>query len=100
MKNIVYSYYSRDLSVKAKTAKRAKMKRGEHRGGQAPYGYDTDPEKPGGLIVDPVAARVVREIYDAFLSGNQMYEIVDILNQRGEDPPSKYYGKKHPEFRG
>ena len=39
MKNIVYDYYSKDLSVKVMTAKRAKMKRGLYIGGHVPYGY-------------------------------------------------------------
>ena len=45
MKNIVYDYYSKDLSVKVTTAKRAKMKRGEYIGGHVPYGLKKDPEK-------------------------------------------------------
>lgn len=38
MKNIVYDYYSKDLSVKVSTAKYHKMKRGEYIGGHVPYG--------------------------------------------------------------
>ena len=44
MKNIVYDYYSKDLSVKVTTAKRAKMKRGEYIGGHVPYGLKKDPD--------------------------------------------------------
>ena len=36
MKNIVYDYYSKDLSVKVMTVKRAKMKRGLYIGGHVP----------------------------------------------------------------
>ena len=65
MKNIVYDYYSKDLSVKVTTAKRAKMKRGEYIGGHVPYGLKKDPEDYHKLAVDPEAAAVVREIFEA-----------------------------------
>ena len=38
MKNIVYDHYSKDLSVKVKTAKYQKMKQGKYLGGHVPYG--------------------------------------------------------------
>ena len=44
MKNIVYDYYSKDLSVKVKTAKYQKIKQGEYLGGHVPYGLMKDPK--------------------------------------------------------
>ena len=44
LKNIVYDFYSKDLSVKVTTAKRAKMKRGEYIGGHVPFGLERDPK--------------------------------------------------------
>lgn len=96
MKNIVYAYYSRDLSVKIKTAKRAKMKRGELVSGHAPYGYKIDPKNKHKMILDPIAAEVVREIYDSFLAGMRYYAIADMLNQKGIDTPAVHYQRNHP----
>ena len=60
MKNIVYDYYSKDLSVKVTTAKRAKMKRGEYIGGHVTFGLMKDPEDYHKLMIDPEAAPIVR----------------------------------------
>ena len=64
MKNIVYDYYSKDLSMKVKTAKYQKMKQGKYLGGHVPYGLMKDPKDKHKLITDPEAAAVVREIFD------------------------------------
>ena len=96
MKNIVYAYYSKDLSVKVKTGKMAKIKRGEHSCGHPPYGYVADPDNRLIYVVDPVAAKIVRRIFDSFLSGKRMYEIADMLNQEGIASPAAYYRKNNP----
>ena len=97
MKNIVYDYYSKDLSVKVTTAKRAKMKRGEYIGGHVPYGLLRDPEDKHKLIIDPEAAQVVREIFDAAISGMRLVDIGRMLNEKGYETPAAYYRRKHPE---
>ena len=61
MKNIVYDYYSKDLSVKVKTAKYQKMKQGKYLGGHVPYGLMKDPMDKHKLIIDPEAAAVPKE---------------------------------------
>lgn len=96
MKNIVYFYYSKDLSVKVKTAKMAKIKRGEHVSGHPPYGYSVDPDNQNKFIVDPAAAKVIRRIFENFLSGMRMFEIADMLNQEGVESPAAYFRKKNP----
>lgn len=96
LKNIVYDYYSKDLSVKVKTAKRQKMKRGEYIGDHVPYGLMKDPDDYHKLIVDPEAGAVVREIFDAVLSGMRIVDIGRMLNNKGYDTPSAYYIRKHP----
>lgn len=96
LKNIVYDYYSKDLSVKVKTAKRQKMKRGEYIGGHVPYGLMKDPDDYHKLIVDPEAGAVVREIFDAALSGMKVADIGRMLNEKGYETPGAYYVRKHP----
>ncbi len=61
MKNIVYDYYSKDLSVKVTTAKRAKMKRGEYIGGHVACGVKKEPGEYHKLGGGPGGAGVVRE---------------------------------------
>ena len=97
MKNIVYTYYSRDLSTKVKTAKRMRMKRGEIVNGMVPYGYQKDPKDHHHLILDPVTSKVVREIFDLFLSGTRPDHIAVLLNDRKYDTPAVYYRKNHPD---
>lgn len=52
LKNIVYDFYSKDLSMKVKTAKRAKMKRGEYIGGRVSYGLLKCSEDKHKLVID------------------------------------------------
>ena len=95
VKNIVNDFYSRDLSVKVKTAKFAKMKQGVLVNGMVPYGYQKDPKDHGRMIRDPETAKVVREIFDRFLSGMRPNHIAVLLNDRGYDTPASYYKRKH-----
>ena len=96
MKNIVYDYYSKDLSVKVMTAKRAKMKRGLYIGGHVPYGYRRCKNDKHRIEIDPEAAEVVREIYDAALDGMRTVDIAAQLNDKGYDTPAAYYRRTNP----
>lgn len=96
MKNIVYDYYSKDLSMKVKTAKRSKMKRGEYMGGHVPYGLMKDPDRKGKLMPDPEAAPIVREIFGYAEQRMRLKDIVATLNNKGYETPGVYYRRKHP----
>lgn len=97
MKNIVYDYYSKDLSMKVKTAKRSKMKRGEYMGGHIPYGLMKDPDRKGRLMPDPEAVEIVKEIFGYALKKMQLKDIVAALNEKGYETPGAYYRRKHPK---
>lgn len=97
LKNIVYDFYSKDLSVKVTTAKRAKMKRGEYIGGHVPYGLLRDPADKHKLIIDPEAAAVVREIFDMAIEGKKLVEIARHLNEKGIETPARYFQRKNPK---
>ena len=99
MKNIVYDYYSKDLSVKVKTAKHQKMRQGKYLGGHVPYGLMKNPENKHKLMADTEAAAVVREIFDMALDGMKIVDIARVLNERGVETPAEYYRRKHPESR-
>jgi DNA invertase Pin-like site-specific DNA recombinase len=94
MKNIVYDYYSKDLSVKVKTAKYQKMKQGKYLGGHVPYGLMKDPDDKHKLIIDPEAAAVVREIFDMAIAKMRLIDMARILNERGVESPGQYYRRK------
>ena len=96
MKNIVYDYYSKDLSIKVKTAKYQKMKQGKYLGGHVPYGLMKDPKDKHKLIIDPEAAAVVREIFDMAIAGMRLIDMARTLNERGIETPGQYYRRKHP----
>lgn len=96
LKNIVYDFYSKDLSVKVMTAKRAKMKRGEYIGGHVPYGLLRDPEDKHKLVIDPEAAAVVREIFDMAIGGKKLIDIARYLNEKGTETPAGYFRRKNP----
>lgn len=96
LKNIVYDFYSKDLSVKVITAKRAKMKRGEYIGGHVPYGLLRDPGNKHKLIIDPEAAAVVREIFDMAIEGKKLIDIARYLNEKGIETPAGYFRRKNP----
>lgn len=83
MKNIVYDYYSKDLSVKVTTDKRAKMKRGEYIGGHVLFGLMRNPEDHHKLMVDSEAASIGREIFEASISGMRITDIARMLNEKG-----------------
>ena len=96
MKNIVYDYYSKDLSVKVSTAKRHKMKHGEYLGGHVPYGLKKHDTIKNRLTIDEEAAEIVREIFGYAVDGIGQTEIARILNEKGYETPGAYYRRKNP----
>ena len=95
LRNIVYDSYSKDLSVKVKTAKMQRIKQGRREGGSPCYGYIPDPDRKGMDIVDHEAASVVRRIYDLVLAGRTCSEIAGIFNVEGVLTPGNYYRYKN-----
>ena len=63
LKNIVNDFYAKDISRKVCTALATKRKRGEYVGSYAPYGYQKDPNNHNHLIIDPVTAPYVLQIF-------------------------------------
>lgn len=96
LKNIVYDYYSKDLSDKVLTSKYAIMKRGHYQGGRCPFGYMKSDVK-GKLIPDPDTAPVVKRIFELACEGKNTGEIRDVLVTEKIPTPSEFYLKKHPD---
>lgn len=88
--HLINEMYSRDLSAKSKTAKRMYAQRGQCISAYPIYGYLKSPEDKRAWIPDPVAAPVVRHIFEHFLEGKGPTEIARILNEEGIPTPSQH----------
>ncbi len=95
-KNIMNEMYARDTSKKIRSAFQTKIKEGAFIGNFAPYGYQKDPEDKNHLIIDPVSALVVREIFERAVQGAAPSQIARNLNQRGVLTPAMYRCAKCP----
>ena len=90
MTGVMDENYLAKLSVNVKAGLRAKRKNGEHTGGLALYGYLKDPKQKGHLIIDPVAAEIVREVFSLYNKGMGKTAIARELNNRGIPNPTQY----------
>lgn len=87
-KYLISEFYSRDLSVKYKSAKYVKFRRGEYQSVKCPYGYRKGAN--GRMEPDGEAADNVRLIFSLALEGHGTGEIVRALFQRGILTPAEY----------
>ena len=55
-----------------------------------------DPDDYHKLAIDPEAATVVKEIFDAAIGGMKQVDIARMLNEKGYETPAQYYRRKHP----
>lgn len=100
LKNVIYTMYSRDLSEKIKSVRKAQHKRGDFVSPYAIFGYIKNPENKHQLIVDPEAANVVKRIFDMKYQGMSMGQIAVILNEEGILTPGRYKAEKGIVQRG
>ena len=87
-KFLMHEYYSQDISRKEKSAKYAKMKRGEYQGEVCQYGYRKGAN--GRLEIDEEAAAVVRLIFELALTMKNAGDVVKALHERKTLPPGEY----------
>ena len=89
-KNVFNEQYARDISKKIRSSFRAKQEKGQFIGAFASYGYRKSPQDHNKLEIDPVAAQVVRRVFDLFESGMGKIRIAKTLNAEGIPCPSEY----------
>lgn len=89
-KNLINDAYCRDISVKIRSHLEVKRKNGEFIGSFAPYGYQKDEDSRNRLVIDPVAAGTVRDIFRMKLHGMSQDAIADRLNGMGVLSPMEY----------
>ena len=87
-KYLISEYYSCDMSIKTKSAKYAKMQRGEYQSKICPYGYRKSAD--GRMEPDPEAATVVQLIFQLAAEGISATAITRELFRRSIPTPGQY----------
>jgi len=92
-RNLTNALYSRDISVKVKSAKRAKALKGMNINPFAPYGYKKSEADKHRLEIDEPAAEVIRRIFDMYSKGQKVIQIARVLNEESVLTPNEYKKK-------
>ena len=90
IKNWFNEFYARDTSRKIRAVQKAKGERGVPLTTNVPYGYVKDLENPRRWVVDPVAADVVKHIFDLCMKGRGPMQIANQLKADKVLTPSAY----------
>lgn len=92
LKNLVNEMYAKDIAVKVKSSRQAKWEQGSYTGGVAPYGYRAEwiGDKKC-LFIEETTSDIVKKIFDLFLSGKNMKEIVIWLYEERIVRPMEYH---------
>lgn len=92
LKNLVNEMYAKDIAVKVKSSRQAKWEQGSYTGGVAPYGYRAEwiGDKKR-LFIEETTSNIVKKIFDLFLSGKNMKEIVVWLYEKRVVRPMEYH---------
>ena len=98
-KYLISEYYSRDMSIKTKSAKYAKMQRGEYQSKICPYGYRKSAD--GRMEPDPEAAAIVQLIFQLAAEGINATAITRELFRRSiphSRPVQSGARQSHPRY--
>lgn len=93
-KNLLYDLYSKDLSQKVKTSLRARKENGQYVSGNAPFGYEKDPDDRHMLIPTEDEAEIVRKIFGYRLRGLTSTQIAKQLNTENVPTPIEFKVRK------
>lgn len=80
-KNIINSYYSKDISRKVSASVDLKRSQGVYSWGKAPYGYIRTADSPDRLQIDPETAAYVRLIFHWGMEGIPQAQIAARLTE-------------------
>jgi len=96
--SLINEWYCEDLSANVTAALNTMKRSGLYVGYLCTYGYNLDPDNKHRLIIDPTAAKVVREIFELYLKGYGIASIANILTEKQYMTPGVYkraQGKKY-----
>ncbi len=94
IKNWFNEFYARDTSRKIRAVQKAKGERGVPLTTNVPYGYVKDPENPRRWVVDPVAADVVKRIFNLCMEGRGPKQIANQLKTDRVLTPATYKARQ------
>ncbi len=95
--NIMNEWYAKDTSNKIKTIFDARMKDGKRCSGSIPFGYNRVAGDKQTLVIDPMAAEIVKRIFLLANERKSPREIADILTADKVLIPAAYFKEYHPE---
>jgi len=88
--NLLNEQVSVETQKKVEVILDMKAQHGEFIGPRAPFGYQKSSENSSQLIPDPVAAIIVRKIFQMAAEGTGVTGIVRYLNEKGLPTPIQY----------
>lgn len=83
-KAILNDMYAKDLSKKIRTALNTMKYEGKWVGGCIPFGYKADPKNKNHFVINKKEARIVKKIFNLYLSGCTIAEVMRKLNDDKE----------------
>ena len=89
-KNLMNDSYCRDISIKVRSNLDAKRRNGQFVGSRVVFGYLRSPDNKNQLVIDPVAAPVVQDIFKWKIEGLSPAQIADRLNDANVPSPIEY----------
>lgn len=96
-KSFLYDMYSKDLSVKMRSALKIRRKRGDFIGPRPPFGYRFSDNKKV-LAVDEEAANYVRKIFELACNGYSTGKIAIKLNEEHVPTPGQYKNRERMQY--
>lgn len=88
LKNLINEAYAKDISRKIRSAIDNMYRDGTMVASSIAYGYLRDPDRDHQIIIDDVAAPIVRRIFREYVDGNSTVGIARGLNADNIAPPS------------
>lgn len=95
--NIMNEFYAKDTSNKIRSVFNARMQDGKRCSGSIPYGYNRLPGDKQTLVIDPVAAEVVKRIFVLTSEGKSPRDIADLFEAEKIMTPAAYEWEHHKE---
>ncbi|MEA5002740.1 MAG: recombinase family protein, partial [Christensenella sp.] len=99
VKSIINDAYSRDISIKTRSALNVKRENGDYVGACPIYGYKRSSDDKNRLEIDEYPASIVRDIFRMKINGMSALKISDALNKLCVLSPMAYKrdrGLPHP----
>ena len=100
LRNLVNGMYSKDLSLKIRSAVKTRNRRGMYWGGQAFYGYRLDPADKHKLLVDEAVRSTIERIFEWCIAGKSTMEIAKQLNALKIPSPAAHKRQNGERYNG